>query len=76
MSDTLRDRIAAAITGVRIQRDGDAHQMADAVIAELATNTIYRYQCQLCGDFYFDQSERMQRFALVHSRSHRKADDE
>lgn len=35
---TLRDRIAAAITGVRIQRDSDAHQMADAVIAELETD--------------------------------------
>jgi len=33
--DTLRTRIAAAIDGVRIQRDGDSYAMADAVIREL-----------------------------------------
>lgn len=32
MTDTLHDRIAAAITGIRIQRDGDSYRMADAVI--------------------------------------------
>ena len=32
---SLRDRIAAAIARIRIQRDGDAYQMADAVIAAL-----------------------------------------
>ena len=35
MPDTLRDRIAAAINGIRIQRDGDSYKMADAVIAAL-----------------------------------------
>jgi hypothetical protein len=35
VSDYLRDRIAAAITGIRIQRDGDSYQMADAVIEAL-----------------------------------------
>jgi hypothetical protein len=34
MSD-LRTRIAAAISDVRIQRDGQAYEMADAVIREL-----------------------------------------
>jgi len=31
----LRDRIAEAITGIRIQRYGDSYRMADAVIATL-----------------------------------------
>ena len=35
MSDNLRDRIAAVIESIRIQRDGDAARMADAVIREL-----------------------------------------
>lgn len=35
MTDNLRDRIAAALESIRIQRDGDAVQMADAVIREL-----------------------------------------
>ena len=43
---------------------------ADAVIRELVSDCIYRYACANCGDFWFDQSERMQRFALLHSRSH------
>ena len=43
---------------------------ADAVIAELGSDCIYRYACANCGDFWFDKSERMQRFALLHSRSH------
>lgn len=34
-SDSLRDRIAAVIDSIRIQRDGDSYKMADAVIAEL-----------------------------------------
>jgi hypothetical protein len=34
------------------------------------SDCIYRYVCAHCGDFWFDQSERMQRFALLHSRSH------
>ena len=32
---SLRDRIAAAITGIRIQRDGDSYRMADAVMEVL-----------------------------------------
>lgn len=32
---SLRDRIAAAIDGIRLQRDGDSYRMADAVIAAL-----------------------------------------
>lgn len=35
MSDDLRDRIATAIESIRIQRDGDAARMTDAVIREL-----------------------------------------
>lgn len=35
MSDNLRDRIAAAIEGIRMQRDGDSYKMADAIIAAL-----------------------------------------
>lgn len=34
-SDDLRTRIASAIESIRIQRDGDAAFMADAVIREL-----------------------------------------
>lgn len=40
MIDNLRDRIAAAITGIRIQRDGDSYKMADAVIADLQPELI------------------------------------
>lgn len=36
----LRDRIAAAISSVRIQRDGDSYAMADAVIAELKLHPV------------------------------------
>lgn len=35
IADFLRDRIAAAIEGIRIQRDGDSYKMADAVIEAL-----------------------------------------
>jgi hypothetical protein len=35
VTDNLRDRIAAAINGIRIQRDGDSYEMAEAVIAAL-----------------------------------------
>lgn len=38
MTDSFRTRIAAAIESIRIQRDGDAVQMADAVIRELAVD--------------------------------------
>ena len=40
MSDALRTRIAAAIDGVRIQRDGDSYAMADAVIRELGLHRV------------------------------------
>jgi len=40
MADDLRTRIAAAIEGIRIQRDGDAARMADAVIHELDTGYV------------------------------------
>lgn len=44
---------------------------ADAVIRELAgSDCIYRYACHRCGDFWFDKSERMQRFALLHGKAH------
>ena len=33
--DNLRDRIAAVIDSIRIQRDGDSYQMADAVMVEI-----------------------------------------
>lgn len=76
----LRDRIAAAIESVRIQRDGDAAFMADAVIRELPELTQpvsvepigdYQYVCHPCGSsFSFYSSSTMQQFALIHSRSH------
>ena len=40
MSDNLRDRIAAVIESIRIQRDGDAARMADAVIRALEDDYI------------------------------------
>ena len=39
----LRTRIAAAIESIRIQRDGDAARMADAVIHELGLETQCHY---------------------------------
>lgn len=48
----------------------DFRLLADAVIQKLAADCIYRYSCAHCGDFWFDRSERMQRFALLHNRSH------
>ena len=39
-TDALRTRIAAAIESIRIQRDGDSHQMADAVIRELQLTVV------------------------------------
>lgn len=50
MNDDLRTRIAAAIESIRIQRDGDAVQMADAVIRELALERQDHYD-QDC-DYY------------------------
>lgn len=46
VTDSLRTRIAAAIESIRIQRDGDAARMADAVIREL--------QQQWRADFGYD----------------------
>ena len=51
MSDNLRDRIAAAITGIRIQRDGDSYQMADAVIRELGIDDpLSAHRLRMCAD--------------------------
>lgn len=47
MTDDLRTRIAAAIESVRIQRDGDAAFMADAVIRELNLREERRYPNRL-----------------------------
>ena len=85
-SDTLRTRIAAVLYGY--VDPSHRYDLADAVIAELdAIKPIsygpgenrYRYCCPKCGDFWFDHSGLMQRFALSHGRSHvtdRNADDE
>lgn len=70
---TLRDRIAAAIAKADQDWCSDNplyEDMADAVIAELNADCIYRYSCYHCGDFWFDKSERMQRFALLHGKAH------
>ena len=78
MTDSLRDRIAAVIEKERNQwAGGDAASevLADAVIAALGSDCIYRYACANCGDFWFDKSERMQRFALLHSRLHQTKDE-
>lgn len=50
-----------------------ADHVAGAVIEALGADCIYRYACHRCGDFWFDTSERMQRFALLHGKAH--ADD-
>ena len=73
MNDLLRTRIADVTAYVLPYRHITYEQaliVADAVIRELVSDCIYRYACANCGDFWFDQSERMQRFALLHSRSH------
>lgn len=89
MPDSLRDRIAAAITealkaqgGYYSEREYNGIQFAvidgtidlavltDAVIAALGADCIYRYACHCCGDFWFDTSQRMQRFALLHGKAH------
>jgi hypothetical protein len=69
MSD-LRTRIITAMLS-----EDDVALMADAVIRELGSDCIYRYACAHCGDFWFDKSERMQRFALLHSRLHQTKDE-
>ena len=38
--DNLRTRIAAVLESIRRQRDGDAAQMADAVIRELQLTVV------------------------------------
>lgn len=82
--DQLRDRIAAVqaahcqmpwgcLCGWKyapLLDDSHFDHVADAVIEALGADCIYRYVCANCGDFWFDKSERMQRFALLHSRSH------
>ena len=68
MTDDLRTRIAAALRTAPPLSDDLG--LADAVIRELASDCIYRYSCANCGDFWFDTSARMQRFALLHNRSH------
>lgn len=81
MTNNLRTRIAKAIADAQFAFDQgdpyngpeDADVLADAVIRELEANCIYRYACAHCGDFWFDKSERMQRFALLHGKAH--ADD-
>ena len=40
MIDNLRTRIAAVLESIRRQRDGDAAQMADAVIRELQLTVV------------------------------------
>ena len=75
MSDTLRDRIAAAVDVFYIydpcwHPDDWTLAVAGAVIEALGADCIYRYACHRCGDFWFDTSERMQRFALLHGKAH------
>lgn len=74
-SDDLRTRIKQAID--RAHASTHPHSTYDdwlAFAAELAgSDCIYRYACHRCGDFWFDKSERMQRFALLHGKAH--ADD-
>jgi hypothetical protein len=86
MSDNLRDRVAAVLYERHYRLDGRPSDLtfddlepeiqrvyradADAVIAALGSDCIYRYVCAHCGEFWFDQSERMQRFALLHNKSH------
>lgn len=73
----LRDRIICALLPLRCHLEEPCEecriwvaQDADAVIVELGTDCIYRYVCAHCGEFWFDQSERMQRFALLHNKGH------
>lgn len=80
----LRDRIAAVLnrhkTADRYDEWADCQcghvgtrwddHVADAVIEALGAGNVYRYACYHCGDFWFDKSERMQRFALLHNKGH------
>ena len=53
MPGDLRTRIAAAIESIRIQRDGDAARMADAVIHELKLHvvTVGDFQTVIKGSY-------------------------
>lgn len=75
MTDNLRERIANT-AGDFLSDNFHAYleqdvalEMADAVIRELGSDCIYRYACSHCGDFWFNKSERMQRFALLHDKT-------
>lgn len=75
MTDDLRTRITKALSPYRYGHSFTSpeavdYARVDAVIGALGSDCIYRYVCANCGDFWFDKSERMQRFALLHSRSH------
>ena len=72
MTGTLRDRIESVLWANfdEAAPSLSMRDMADAVIAEIGTDCIYRYVCAHCGEFWFDQSERMQRFALLHNKGH------
>lgn len=72
MSDNLRDRIACVLAGITPNNTPKPEylEMADAVMVELGTDCVYRYACPHCGDFWFNSSERMQRFALLHGKAH------
>lgn len=54
MSDTLRDRIVAAIAAAGEQPDADVLSMTDAVIAELGLREEMRYR----GTFSFTPPQR------------------
>jgi hypothetical protein len=76
----LREHVEDQLTNYDAERNecgcgnqglsGYKDHVADAVIEALGSDCIYRYACANCGDFWFNKSERMQRFALLHSRSH------
>ena len=79
----LREHVEDQLTNYDAERNecGCGHQgdaayrehLADAVIDALGADCIYRYACHHCGDFWFDTSERMQRFALLHNKGHLNA---
>lgn len=72
MPDDYERDLGQCRCGFKYQKHWDlASHVADAVIRELAgSDCIYRYACHRCGDFWFDKSERMQRFALLHGKAH------
>lgn len=86
MTDDLRTRIAEILYSQNADEDWNGKTMtweetskayrecwlhdADVLIRELGSDCVYRYACHRCGDFWFDKSERMQRFALLHGKAH------